>query len=182
MFYCLRSDTSLFVASYDSQGHGGDIRLHLHTCHLLTRSADCQDNFSARTPRKTPSSFVKDAYLQLRCPAIDFLLFRELLGADRIENTASLVMLSRFKGRVFTGRRIETAVLLLLPVFVIVRMFTAFLYCYRNGPYVTLSFATLSKPALGSKQLLIDSISRIHHPGQSGWGLKLKPRMYVVLA
>jgi hypothetical protein len=31
IFYCLRFETSLFVASYDSQGHGGGIRLRLHT-------------------------------------------------------------------------------------------------------------------------------------------------------
>jgi hypothetical protein len=31
IFYCLRSETSLFVASYDSQGHGGNIRSRLHT-------------------------------------------------------------------------------------------------------------------------------------------------------
>jgi hypothetical protein len=31
IFYCLRIETSLFVASYDSQGHGGGIRLRLHT-------------------------------------------------------------------------------------------------------------------------------------------------------
>jgi hypothetical protein len=31
VFYCLRFETSLFVASYDSQGHGGGIRPHLHT-------------------------------------------------------------------------------------------------------------------------------------------------------
>jgi hypothetical protein len=29
--YCLRFETSLFVASYDSQGHGGGIRSRLHT-------------------------------------------------------------------------------------------------------------------------------------------------------
>jgi hypothetical protein len=29
-FYCLRFETSLFVASYDSQGHGGGIRFRLH--------------------------------------------------------------------------------------------------------------------------------------------------------
>jgi hypothetical protein len=29
--YCLRFETSLFVASYDSQGHGGGIRPRLHT-------------------------------------------------------------------------------------------------------------------------------------------------------
>jgi hypothetical protein len=31
IFYCLRFETSLFVASYDSQGHGGGIRPRLHT-------------------------------------------------------------------------------------------------------------------------------------------------------
>jgi hypothetical protein len=30
VFYCLRFETSLFVASYDSQGHGGGIRPRLH--------------------------------------------------------------------------------------------------------------------------------------------------------
>jgi hypothetical protein len=31
VFYCLRFETSPFVASYDSQGHGGSIRPRLHT-------------------------------------------------------------------------------------------------------------------------------------------------------
>jgi hypothetical protein len=31
IFYCLRFDTYLFVASYDSQGYGGDIRPSTHT-------------------------------------------------------------------------------------------------------------------------------------------------------
>jgi hypothetical protein len=31
IFYCSRFETSLFVASYDSQGHGGGIRSRLHT-------------------------------------------------------------------------------------------------------------------------------------------------------
>jgi hypothetical protein len=31
IFYCLRFETSLFVASYDTQGHGGGIRPLLHT-------------------------------------------------------------------------------------------------------------------------------------------------------
>jgi hypothetical protein len=30
IFYCLRFETSLFVASYVSQGHGGGIRPRLH--------------------------------------------------------------------------------------------------------------------------------------------------------
>jgi hypothetical protein len=31
IFYCLRFETSLFVASYYSQGYGGGIRTRLHT-------------------------------------------------------------------------------------------------------------------------------------------------------
>jgi hypothetical protein len=31
IFYCLRFKTFHFVASYDSQGHGGGIRSRLHT-------------------------------------------------------------------------------------------------------------------------------------------------------
>jgi hypothetical protein len=31
IYYCLRLETSLFVASYDSRGHGGGIRPHRHT-------------------------------------------------------------------------------------------------------------------------------------------------------
>jgi hypothetical protein len=31
IFYCLTFETSLFVASYDSQGHGGGIRPRLHS-------------------------------------------------------------------------------------------------------------------------------------------------------
>jgi hypothetical protein len=36
IFYCLTFETSLFVASYDSQGHGGGIRPRLHTGNLTT--------------------------------------------------------------------------------------------------------------------------------------------------
>jgi hypothetical protein len=37
IFCCLKFETSLFFASYDSQGHGGGIRPRLHTGqHLLT--------------------------------------------------------------------------------------------------------------------------------------------------
>jgi hypothetical protein len=31
IFYCLRFETFLFVASYESQGYGGGIRPRLHT-------------------------------------------------------------------------------------------------------------------------------------------------------
>jgi hypothetical protein len=37
IFYCLRFETSLFVTSYDSQGHGGGIPPHLHTGNSIVR-------------------------------------------------------------------------------------------------------------------------------------------------
>jgi hypothetical protein len=35
IFYCLKFETFLFVASYDSQGHGGGIRTRLYTGEAL---------------------------------------------------------------------------------------------------------------------------------------------------
>jgi hypothetical protein len=52
IFYYLRFETSLFVASYDSQGHGGGIRPRLHTG-MLGLLHWLQDNPFARTPQKT---------------------------------------------------------------------------------------------------------------------------------
>jgi hypothetical protein len=37
IFYSLRFETSLFFAPYDSQGHGGGIRIRLHTGSLLSQ-------------------------------------------------------------------------------------------------------------------------------------------------
>jgi hypothetical protein len=51
IFYCLRYETSLFVASYDSQGHGGGIRPRLHAGLTLSQHSIlllCTD------PRNTP--------------------------------------------------------------------------------------------------------------------------------
>jgi hypothetical protein len=49
--------------------------------------------------------------------------FVRLLGADRIEKNFPYIVVTFLRERLFTGRRIETAVLLLLPVIVAVRMF-----------------------------------------------------------
>jgi hypothetical protein len=38
IFYCIRFETYLFVASYDSQGHGGGIRSRLHTGGYTSKS------------------------------------------------------------------------------------------------------------------------------------------------
>jgi hypothetical protein len=45
--YCLRFETSLFVASYDSQGHGGGIRPRLHTNALsfITQGEPKRDHY-----------------------------------------------------------------------------------------------------------------------------------------
>jgi hypothetical protein len=50
---CLRFETSLFVASYDSQGYGGGIRPRLHTGDLFQRSPLSFYNPSVRTAEKT---------------------------------------------------------------------------------------------------------------------------------
>jgi hypothetical protein len=54
IFYCLRFETSRFVASYDSQGHGGGIRPRLHTSFLIDSRNCSAYNISERTVQKTP--------------------------------------------------------------------------------------------------------------------------------
>jgi hypothetical protein len=46
VFYCLRFETSLFVTSYYSQGHGGGIRPRLHTGLPLLVWVLCYDQWS----------------------------------------------------------------------------------------------------------------------------------------
>jgi hypothetical protein len=70
IFYCLRFETSLFVASYDSQGHGGGIRPRLHRVFSY--------NPSARTTQKT--AIIKQACLLVRYLAVVVLLLRMLHG------------------------------------------------------------------------------------------------------
>jgi hypothetical protein len=48
IFYCLRFETSLFVASYDSQGYGGGIRPRFDTG-FASYCSSCPHNPSART-------------------------------------------------------------------------------------------------------------------------------------
>jgi hypothetical protein len=97
-----------------------------------TRSNDClQNNSSARTPRITPSSFVKDVCLQLCFLSIDVLLFRAFAWRGQHRKQFSLYCCHILRG-VFTGRHIETAVLLLLSIFVVVRMFTDTPLLLRN--------------------------------------------------
>jgi hypothetical protein len=46
IFYCPSFETSLFVASYDSQGHGGGIRPRLHTVYLFSFQSQSQSYFT----------------------------------------------------------------------------------------------------------------------------------------
>jgi hypothetical protein len=48
IFYCLTFETSLFVASYDSQGHGGGIRSRLHTGSPESRADHLREEFVFR--------------------------------------------------------------------------------------------------------------------------------------
>jgi hypothetical protein len=74
IFYCLRFETSLFVASYDSQGHGGGIRPHLRMGTLYSFCTDHTEN-------------------SLNCCKEVFTatLHSSGRGADRIENAVLLL-------------------------------------------------------------------------------------------
>jgi hypothetical protein len=60
IFYCLRFKTSLFVASYDKQGHGGGIRPRLHMCYFTSCTAEQSRVEQGRTVTycRNPSSTV----------------------------------------------------------------------------------------------------------------------------
>jgi hypothetical protein len=102
--------TSLFVASYDSQGHGGGILFSY--------------KHSAQTPRKTPSLLLMTSPLSSH-GLIRGNVFTEpvskgglhnpvvppLLGADDIENTASFIVVC---WTVFTGLLLGNALINLL--------------------------------------------------------------------
>jgi hypothetical protein len=49
IFYCLRFETPPFVASYDSQGHGGGIRPRLHTGNIIFYSKH-RNKITSREP------------------------------------------------------------------------------------------------------------------------------------
>jgi hypothetical protein len=85
IFYCLTFETSLSVASYDSQGHGGGIRPRLHTGYsglgssLYSLRADPTEN--------TVSIFIAQQYfdccLRIRCPSLTTTLPRQCASLER---------------------------------------------------------------------------------------------------
>jgi hypothetical protein len=52
IFYCIRFEPSLFIASYDSQGYDGGFRPRLHTGKELSSKFRFAYNLSTRTNRK----------------------------------------------------------------------------------------------------------------------------------
>jgi hypothetical protein len=89
VFYCLRFETSLFVASYDSLGFGGGIRPRLHTGLLVSyittdgQSASlpwCQAPFWGLCPDilllRSPLSAPADIYVSV--PTYCFLLRQQI--------------------------------------------------------------------------------------------------------
>jgi hypothetical protein len=66
ILYCLRFDTSIFVASYDSQDYDGGIRPLLHTGSELSSKLLLSYKPSARHKRKQCSSIVE-------CMSVGFL-------------------------------------------------------------------------------------------------------------
>jgi hypothetical protein len=55
IFYCLRFETSLFVASYDSQGDGGSIRPRLHTSKSIQSQSQSQNESHIATDGQSVS-------------------------------------------------------------------------------------------------------------------------------
>jgi hypothetical protein len=71
IFYCVRYETSLFVA-YDSQGHGGGIRPCLHTCNYWFYSSQSQ-SYVTTNSQPASLSWSKSPIRGLR-PDLDYCL------------------------------------------------------------------------------------------------------------
>jgi hypothetical protein len=103
-FYCLKFETSLFVASYDSQGHGGGIRPRLHTGHSC-ESITCP--FMSRFGPQTEHTLERflccnlricchgNACLPIRCPAT---VYSALPGECAQRNIAQQMIIFRLSG------------------------------------------------------------------------------------
>jgi hypothetical protein len=93
IFYCLRFEISLFVASYDSQGHGGGIRSRLHTGRCGAGLGSSLDSLGSDPAENTVSIVIAQQYfdccLRIRCrwhlfteslPRIELLLWLRYSG------------------------------------------------------------------------------------------------------
>jgi hypothetical protein len=95
IIYCLRFETSLFVASYDSQGYGGGIRPRLHTG--FNSDPSCLRSYSIWRPQEKTSfpnnsSIVVDVSLLRLC--IETAAFRLFLTFSLLRECVYQIMLS----------------------------------------------------------------------------------------
>jgi hypothetical protein len=86
IFYCLRFETSFFIASYDLQGYGGGIRPHLHTGSDWLELPNCPTyKISAQTMQKTPflcCGSITSVGTCLFATALAYLLFSRSLPSN----------------------------------------------------------------------------------------------------
>jgi hypothetical protein len=87
IFYCLRFETSHFVASYDSQGHGGGIRPRPHTS--VSHSGEGQ-LLKSRYIASASTTHRKQPILLQR--SVHHNVHSSVHGADRIESVVFLLL------------------------------------------------------------------------------------------
>jgi hypothetical protein len=95
--YCLRFETSLFVASYDSQGHGGRIRTRLHTGGVSKSKSKLLYDW-----RFTANQFVLASSPLRLMTRFFFSKYQSLLyspGTDRTENISSNIACFSLTGK-----------------------------------------------------------------------------------
>jgi hypothetical protein len=81
IFYCLRFGTPLFVASYGSQGYGGEIRSRPHTG---------QQGYDRHSLYSRCTDHVENTLLLLGMLVYSSVA-KNWAGVDHIENTSSVV-------------------------------------------------------------------------------------------
>jgi hypothetical protein len=89
MFYSLRFETSLFVASYDSHGHGGGIRPRLHTGMNRSSLHGSSYSLSVTVENVCCLAVVTETCLPNRCLSMDSLvcsLLRERVFGEPLAN------------------------------------------------------------------------------------------------
>jgi hypothetical protein len=90
--YCLRFETSLFVAFYDSQGYGGGIRPRLHTahsCRFITFCEPCRDHL------------LKGFYICCLCTPCAGNVFSSMVTKPIFQQRTSILVDSVTLGNVF---------------------------------------------------------------------------------
>jgi hypothetical protein len=76
IFYCLRFETSFFVASYDSQGNGGSIRPRLQVQVQVTLRLTCDFHISNSHAAGIEVTMSYSSSVLLRCHGITFVTIR----------------------------------------------------------------------------------------------------------